>query len=119
MLQDELSFVLRGFDRAIRTLVEVRAKPMGHRCRFRGASTLAHEPIIWRVASRPLDVISHGRAGWNASLTQPARGHQLQQARRIFGHGFSTLRGGIHRHLQGLWQDADALLFDKSGGHAA
>jgi len=83
------------------------------------ASTVAHQPYNLARRFASLDIISHGRAGWNATMARSPR----EAANFSRPEGFSDTdfrrRGeeciGI---VQGLWQgwDADALLFDKSGG---
>lgn len=84
-----------------------------------GASTLAHQPYNLARRFASLDIISHGRIGWNATMVQDPR----QAANFSRPEGFSE--GDFRRRaeefigiVQGLWRgwDADALLFDKSGG---
>jgi alkanesulfonate monooxygenase SsuD/methylene tetrahydromethanopterin reductase-like flavin-dependent oxidoreductase (luciferase family) len=83
------------------------------------ASTVAHQPYNLARRFASLDIISHGRTGWNATMTQDPR----EAANFSRPEGFSS--GDFRRRteeyisiVQGLWQgwDADALLFDKSGG---
>ncbi|WP_136616395.1 MULTISPECIES: LLM class flavin-dependent oxidoreductase [Mesorhizobium] len=83
------------------------------------ASTIAHQPYNLARRFASLDIISHGRTGWNATMAQNPR----ETANFSRPEGFSS--GDFRRRteeyisiVQGLWQgwDADALLFDKSGG---
>ncbi|WP_292164800.1 LLM class flavin-dependent oxidoreductase [Mesorhizobium sp.] len=83
------------------------------------ASTVAHQPYNLARRFASLDVISHGRAGWNATMAQDPR----EAANFSRPEGFS--RDDFRRHaeefigiVQGLWRgwDPDALLFDQHGG---
>ncbi|UVC18822.1 LLM class flavin-dependent oxidoreductase [Mesorhizobium onobrychidis] len=83
------------------------------------ASTVAHQPYNLARRFASLDIISHGRAGWNATMVPDPR----EAANFSRPEGFS--RDDFRRRaeefigiVQGLWRgwDADALLFDKSGG---
>jgi alkanesulfonate monooxygenase SsuD/methylene tetrahydromethanopterin reductase-like flavin-dependent oxidoreductase (luciferase family) len=83
------------------------------------ASTVAHQPYNLARRFASLDIISHGRAGWNASMTQKP----LEAANFSRPDGFSPddFRRRTEEYIgiiQGLWKgwDADALLFDKSAG---
>ncbi|QKC80537.1 LLM class flavin-dependent oxidoreductase [Mesorhizobium sp. NZP2077] len=83
------------------------------------ASTMAHQPynLGRRVAS--LDIISHGRAGWNATMAQVPR--EAANFSRPEGFSADDFRRRSEEYIgivQGLWRgwDRDALLFDKSGG---
>ncbi|MBZ9851177.1 LLM class flavin-dependent oxidoreductase [Mesorhizobium sp. CA14] len=83
------------------------------------ASTLAHQPynLARRLAS--LDIISHGRIGWNATLRQNPR--EAANFSRPEGFSDDDFRRRAEEYIdivQGLWRgwDADALLFDKAGG---
>ncbi|RJT42501.1 LLM class flavin-dependent oxidoreductase [Mesorhizobium waimense] len=84
-----------------------------------GASTLAHQPYNLARRFASLDIISHGRVGWNAAMVQDPR----EAANFSRPDGFSE--SDFHRRaeefigiVQGLWKgwDTDALLFDKAGG---
>lgn len=83
------------------------------------ASTVTHQPYNLARRFASLDIISHGRAGWHATMAQAPR----EAANLSRPEGFSD--DVFHRRteeyvgiVRGLWQgwDADALLFDKSGG---
>lgn len=83
------------------------------------ASTIAHQPYNLARRFASLDIISHGRAGWNATMAQSLR----EAANFSWPEGFSDadFRRRSEEYIgivQGLWHgwDADALLFDKSGG---
>jgi alkanesulfonate monooxygenase SsuD/methylene tetrahydromethanopterin reductase-like flavin-dependent oxidoreductase (luciferase family) len=83
------------------------------------ASTVAHQPYNLARRFASLDIISHGRSGWNATMMPDPR----EAANFSRPEGFS--RDDFRRRaeefigiVQGLWRgwDADALLFDKNGG---
>lgn len=83
------------------------------------ASMVAHQPYNLARRFASLDIISHGRAGWNATMTQAPR----EAANFSRPEGFSS--GDFRRRseeyigiVQGLWRgwDADALLFDRDKG---
>lgn len=83
------------------------------------ASTVAHQPYNLARRFASLDIISRGRAGWNATMMQDPR----EPANFSHPKGFSPdeFRRRTEEYIGivlGLWQgwDADALLFDKSGG---
>lgn len=83
------------------------------------ASTVAHQPYNLARRFASLDIISHGRAGWHATMAQ-APGEAANFSRP---DGFSddVFRRRTQEYIgivQRLWQgwDADALLFDKAGG---
>jgi len=83
------------------------------------ASTVAHQPYNLARRFASLDIISHGRAGWNATMTQAPR--EPANFSRPEGLSPDDFRRRAEEYIgivQGLWQgwDADALLFDKSGG---
>jgi alkanesulfonate monooxygenase SsuD/methylene tetrahydromethanopterin reductase-like flavin-dependent oxidoreductase (luciferase family) len=83
------------------------------------ASTVAHQPynLARRLAS--LDIISHGRAGWNATMVADPREAANFSRPEGFSHDDFRRRAAEYIGIvQGLWNgwDADALLFDKSGG---
>ncbi|MFA6156198.1 LLM class flavin-dependent oxidoreductase, partial [Mesorhizobium sp.] len=83
------------------------------------ASTVAHQPYNLARRFASLDIISHGRAGWNATMTQNPR--EAANFSRPAGFSDDDFRRRTEEYIgivQGLWQgwDADALLFDKSGG---
>lgn len=83
------------------------------------ASTLAHQPYNLARRFASLDIISHGRAGWSATMTQDPR--EAANFSRPEGFSPDAFRRRAEEYIgivQGLWNgwDADALLFDKSGG---
>ncbi|WP_091918639.1 LLM class flavin-dependent oxidoreductase [Mesorhizobium sp. YR577] len=83
------------------------------------ASTVAHQPYNLARRFASLDVISHGRAGWKASMTQNTR--EAANFSRPDGFSPDAFRRRTEEYIdivQGLWKgwDADALLFDKSAG---
>lgn len=83
------------------------------------ASTVAHQPYNLARRFASLDIISHGRVGWNAPMTQAPR--EAANFSRPEGFSPDVFRRRTDEYIgivQGLWQgwDADALLFDKSGG---
>ncbi|OBQ68190.1 nitrilotriacetate monooxygenase [Mesorhizobium loti] len=83
------------------------------------ASTVAHQPYNLARRFASLDIISHGRAGWNATMAQSAG--EAANFSRPEGFSDADFRRRSEEYIgivQGLWQgwDADALLFDKSGG---
>ncbi|UDL86810.1 LLM class flavin-dependent oxidoreductase [Mesorhizobium sp. PAMC28654] len=84
-----------------------------------GASTVAHQPYNLARRFASLDIISHGRAGWNATMTQAPR--EAANFSRTEGFSPDVFRRRTDEYIgivQGLWEgwDPDALLFDKSGG---
>ena len=83
------------------------------------ASTLAHQPYNLARRFASLDIISHGRIGWNATMAQ--NGRETANFSRPEGFSDEDFRRRAEEYIgivQGLWQgwDADALLFDKAGG---
>ncbi|TIU46303.1 MAG: LLM class flavin-dependent oxidoreductase, partial [Mesorhizobium sp.] len=83
------------------------------------ASTLAHQPYNLARRFASLDIISHGRVGWNATLRQNPR--EAANFSRPEGFSDDDFRRRAEEYIgivQGLWRswDADALLFDKAGG---
>ncbi|MBZ9990400.1 LLM class flavin-dependent oxidoreductase [Mesorhizobium sp. BH1-1-5] len=83
------------------------------------ASTLAHQPYNLARRFASLDIISHGRIGWNATMTQNPR----EAANFSRPEGFSDddfrRRAREFINIVGLlwigWEH-DALLFDKASG---
>ncbi|MEI8698487.1 MAG: LLM class flavin-dependent oxidoreductase [Mesorhizobium sp.] len=83
------------------------------------ASTVAHQPYNLARRFASLDVISHGRAGWNASMfPDPREAANFSRPEGFSGDDFRRRAEEFIGIVQGLWQgwDTDALLFDKSGG---
>ncbi|MFD2056099.1 LLM class flavin-dependent oxidoreductase [Mesorhizobium calcicola] len=83
------------------------------------ASTVAHQPYNLARRFASLDIISHGRAGWNATMAQDPR--EAANFSRPDGFSSDDFRRRSEEYIgivEGLWQgwDADALKFDKSGG---
>ncbi|MET3594251.1 MULTISPECIES: LLM class flavin-dependent oxidoreductase [Mesorhizobium] len=84
-----------------------------------GASTLAHQPYNLARRFASLDIISHGRTGWNATLVQnPREAANFSRPEGIADDDFRRRAEEFIGIVQGLWRgwDADALLFDKAGG---
>ncbi|TPN36152.1 LLM class flavin-dependent oxidoreductase [Mesorhizobium sp. B2-3-3] len=83
------------------------------------ASTVAHQPYNLARRFASLDIVSHGRVGWNASLTQnPREAANFSKPEGFSDEDFRRRAEEFIGIVQGLWQgwDPDALLFDKSGG---
>ncbi|AZO64881.1 LLM class flavin-dependent oxidoreductase [Mesorhizobium mediterraneum] len=83
------------------------------------ASTVAHQPYNLARRFASLDIISHGRAGWNASMVpNPREAANFSRPEGFSGDDFRRRAEEFIGIVQGLWQgwDTDALLFDKSGG---
>lgn len=83
------------------------------------ASTLAHQPYNLARRFASLDIISHGRIGWNATVAQNPR--EAANFSRPEGFSDDDFRRRAQESIgivQGLWRgwDPDALLFDKAGG---
>ncbi|CAN7183238.1 LLM class flavin-dependent oxidoreductase [Mesorhizobium caraganae] len=83
------------------------------------ASTVAHQPYNLARRFASLDVISHGRAGWHATMAQAPR--EAANFSRPEGFSADDFRRRAEEYIgivQGLWQgwDMDALLFDKASG---
>ncbi len=83
------------------------------------ASTVTHQPYNLARRFASLDVISHGRAGWQATMAQAPR--EAANFSRPDGFSDADFRRRTEEYIgivQGLWQgwDTDALLFDKAGG---
>jgi alkanesulfonate monooxygenase SsuD/methylene tetrahydromethanopterin reductase-like flavin-dependent oxidoreductase (luciferase family) len=83
------------------------------------ASTVAHQPYNLARRFASLDIISHGRTGWHATMAQAPR--EAANFSRPDGFSEADFRRRTEEYIgivQGLWQgwDADALLFDKVGG---
>lgn len=83
------------------------------------ASTLAHQPYNLARRFASLDIISHGRVGWNATMAQNPR--EAANFSRPEGFSDDDFRRRAEEYIgivQGLWRgwDSDALLFDKAGG---
>ncbi|MER8382806.1 LLM class flavin-dependent oxidoreductase [Mesorhizobium sp. M0142] len=83
------------------------------------ASMVAHQPYNLARRFASLDIISHGRAGWNASMMpDPREAANFSRPEGFSGDAFRLRAEEFVGIVQGLWKgwDADALLFDKSGG---
>lgn len=84
-----------------------------------GASTLAHQPYNLARRFASLDIISHGRVGWNATMVQdPREAANFSRPEGISEEDFRRRAEEFIGIVQGLWKgwDTDALLFDKVGG---
>jgi len=83
------------------------------------ASTVAHQPYNLARRFASLDIISHGRTGWNATMAlAPREAANFSRPDGFSGGDFRLRTEEYIGIVQGLWQgwDADALLFDKNGG---
>jgi alkanesulfonate monooxygenase SsuD/methylene tetrahydromethanopterin reductase-like flavin-dependent oxidoreductase (luciferase family) len=83
------------------------------------ASTVAHQPYNLARRFASLDIISHGRAGWNAPMAQdPREAANFSRPKGFSSSDFRRRAGEYIGIVQGLWQgwDADTLLLDKGGG---
>jgi alkanesulfonate monooxygenase SsuD/methylene tetrahydromethanopterin reductase-like flavin-dependent oxidoreductase (luciferase family) len=83
------------------------------------ASTVAHQPYNLARRFASLDIISHGRAGWDASMVpNPREAANFSRPEGFSGDDFRRRAEEFIGIVQGLWRgwDADALLFDKSDG---
>ncbi|MER8365363.1 LLM class flavin-dependent oxidoreductase [Mesorhizobium sp. M1348] len=83
------------------------------------ALTVAHQPYNLARRFASLDIISHGRAGWNASMMpEPREAANFSRPEGFSGDDFRLRAEEFIGIVQGLWKgwDADALLFDKVGG---
>ncbi|RWM25895.1 LLM class flavin-dependent oxidoreductase [Mesorhizobium sp.] len=83
------------------------------------ASTLAHQPYNLARRFASLDIVSHGRIGWNATVSQnPREAPNFSRPEGIFDEDFRRRAEEFIGIVEGLWRgwDADALLFDKAGG---
>ncbi|WP_296744047.1 LLM class flavin-dependent oxidoreductase [Mesorhizobium sp.] len=83
------------------------------------ASTLAHQPYNLARRFASLDIISHGRIGWNATMAQnPREAANFSRPEGLPDDDFRRRAEEFIGIVQGLWRgwDADALLFDKAGG---
>ena len=84
-----------------------------------GASTLAHQPYNLARRFASLDIVSHGRVGWNATMVQdPREAANFSRPEGISDDDFRRRAEEFIGIVQGLWEgwDPDALLFDKAGG---
>lgn len=83
------------------------------------ASTLAHQPYNLARRFASLDIISRGRAGWNATMAQnPREAANFSRSEGFSDDDFRRRAAEYIGIVQGLWRgwDADALSFDKAGG---
>ncbi|PAQ07977.1 LLM class flavin-dependent oxidoreductase [Mesorhizobium temperatum] len=83
------------------------------------ASTVAHQPYNLARRFASLDNISHGRAGWHATMTPDLReAANFSRPEGFSGDDFRRRAEEFIGIVHGLWRgwDADALLFDKSDG---
>ncbi|MER8482763.1 LLM class flavin-dependent oxidoreductase [Mesorhizobium sp. M1322] len=83
------------------------------------ASTAAHQPYNLARRFASLDIISHGRSGWNATVVpDPREAANFSRPEGFSRDDFLRRAEEFIGIVQGLWRgwDADALLFDKSGG---
>ncbi|GLS39054.1 nitrilotriacetate monooxygenase [Mesorhizobium tianshanense] len=83
------------------------------------ASTVAHLPYNLARRFASLDVISHGRAGWHATMVpDPPEAANFSRQEGFSRDDFRRRAEEFIGIVQGLWRgwDADALLFDQHGG---
>ena len=83
------------------------------------ASTLAHQPYNLARRFASLDIISHGRIGWNATLAQnPREAANFSRPEGFSDDDFRRRAEEFITIVRALWigWDRDALLFDKAAG---
>jgi len=83
------------------------------------ASTLAHQPYNLARRFASLDIISHGRIGWNATLRQnPREAGNFSRPEGFCDDDFRRRAKEFINIVRALWigWGRDALLFDKAGG---
>ncbi|CAN7176590.1 LLM class flavin-dependent oxidoreductase [Mesorhizobium sp. LjRoot246] len=83
------------------------------------ASTLAHQPYNLARRFASLDIISHGRIGWNATMRQnPREAANLSRPEGFTDDDFLRRAKEFINIVRVLWVgwEHDALLFDKAGG---
>ncbi|QND68922.1 LLM class flavin-dependent oxidoreductase [Mesorhizobium loti] len=84
-----------------------------------GASTLAHQPYNLARRFASLDIISHGRVGWNATLRQnPREAGNFSRPEGFSDDDFRRRAREFINIVRALWigWGRDALLFDKAAG---
>lgn len=101
------------------TLLAALATVTGRIGLVAAASTVAHQPYNLARRFASLDIISHGRTGWNVTMAQDPR--EAANFSRPEGFSPDDFRRRTEEYIgivQGLWQgwDADALKFDKGSG---
>ena len=83
------------------------------------ASTLAHQPYNLARRFASLDIISHGRIGWNATLAQnPREAANFSRPEGFSDDDFRRRAKEFINIVRLLWVgwEHDALLFDKASG---
>ncbi|TPJ56688.1 LLM class flavin-dependent oxidoreductase [Mesorhizobium sp. B2-7-1] len=83
------------------------------------ASTLAHQPYNLARRFASLDIISHGRIGWNATLAQnPREAANFSRPEGFSDDDFRRRAKEFINIVRRLWigWSRDALLFDKASG---
>jgi len=83
------------------------------------ASTLAHQPYNLARRFASLDIISHGRTGWNATTAQnPREAANFSRTEGFSDDDFSRRAREFINIVRLLWVgwEHDALLFDKASG---
>jgi alkanesulfonate monooxygenase SsuD/methylene tetrahydromethanopterin reductase-like flavin-dependent oxidoreductase (luciferase family) len=83
------------------------------------ASTLAHQPYNLARRFASLDIISHGRIGWNATMRQnPREAGNFSRPDGFSDDDFRRRAKEFINIVRALWigWERDALLFDKAAG---
>jgi alkanesulfonate monooxygenase SsuD/methylene tetrahydromethanopterin reductase-like flavin-dependent oxidoreductase (luciferase family) len=83
------------------------------------ASTLAHQPYNLARRFASLDIISHGRIGWIATMAQnPGEAANFSRPEGFSDDDFRRRAKEFINIVRGLWigWSRDALLFDKASG---
>jgi len=84
-----------------------------------GASTLAHQPYNLARRFASLDIISHGRIGWNVTMRQnPCEAGNFSRPEGFSDDDFRRRAKEFINIVRALWigWERDALLFDKAAG---
>jgi len=84
-----------------------------------GASTLAHQPYNLARRFASLDIISHGRIGWNVTMRQnPCEAGNCSRPEGFSDDDFRRRAKEFINIVRALWigWERDALLFDKAAG---
>ena len=101
------------------TLLAALATVTGRIGLVASASTLAHQPYNLARRFASLDIISHGRIGWNATLRQnPREAANFSRPEGFSDDDFRRRAREFINIVRLLWVgwEHDALLFDKASG---